>query len=134
MAQVKQLDEADENVTVVTLIRGKNYTFHWYDDEKGESKGYFTFERAVPQPVPDDLANILEELTEDVEDSDGELITKDVFRVERDAPVRSFLAPKKATRFRLVREDVADQPITKAPPRKPLVGKRPGTFGARKTA
>jgi hypothetical protein len=121
----------DDKVTVATLVRGKNYSYHHVTDD-GISHGYTQFERNVPLPVSEEIAVLLEDLVEEVPDGDGDLVTKDMFHIERDAPARAVMAPKKKVRFRLISEEVDERPVTKAPLRKPLVAaKRTGGFKAR---
>lgn len=123
-------NEEDENVIVATLVRGKTYVFHEPTSDGGAGT-YHTFQRSVGVPVSEELAAKLEDLTEDVPDGDGDVITKDMFRIDRDAPAKA-VAPVKKRRFRLVSEEVEERPIVKAPPRKALGAKKAGTFGSRR--
>lgn len=137
MSIVTNNESGDEPVIIATLVRNSIYVFNHMVD--GESKGYYTFERAVPVPVSEELADVLEELTEEVPDSDGDLITKDLFKIDRDAQSRTLVAPRKNVRFRMVREEITETPTIKAPLRKPpsllspapSQGKKPGVFGRR---
>lgn len=115
----------DENVTVATLVRGKQYVFHHFDKENGRTLNYYTFMRAVPLPVPDEVAALLEELYDEVPDGDGELIAKDLFRIERDASRETISPSVRKRRFRMVAEDVEERPITRAPVRKPIAAAKP---------
>jgi hypothetical protein len=62
-------------VNVATLVRGRVY---FYKDQK--------FEVGKPTVVSNELANILEELHEEISDADGERFEKPFFYVQRGVP------------------------------------------------
>lgn len=124
---------ATPTVTLATLIRGKTYSHHVGDGT------YMAFSRNIPKPVDDDLADILEELTESIGTEDDEVIETERFRIERNVPA-SRINPEHAepvTRFRtrMVREEVpVRQPVTtRKVPVIPAPGKKPTGFGRRTT-
>ena len=121
-------------ITLATLIRGKTYSFNTGNGT------YVSFGRNVPKPVPDDVADQLEELVEEIGTDDGDPIEVERFRIERNVPASRVAgggdddeAPVRI-RTRLVREAV---PVRKTlPVRKvPTVGKpKPSAgFGRRNT-
>jgi hypothetical protein len=77
----------DQLINTATLLRGRVYVY----------KGV-TFERGVPVTVPDDLGAELEDMFDEVRDSDNEIIEKPLFSVLYDvvppAPAAS-LAPRR---------------------------------------
>lgn len=103
-------NEAEENVILATLVRGKAYTYHVVEEETGKSVEYIKFERAVPKPISAELADKLELLTEEVPDRDGEMIEKDMFLIDRDATARGSGLISKRIRTRIVREEIEEAP------------------------
>ena len=76
-------------VNTATLIRGKVYSFRHPDSSPQKPLDSLRFERGVPKIIEDSrILNLLEDLTEEIGDGEGELYDKPVFRVDRgvDAP------------------------------------------------
>lgn len=76
-------------VTTVTLIRGQTYTFRHPDNKPTSPKDSLRFTRGEPVVIEDArIVSILEAMTEEVRDGEGEVYEKPVFRINRnvDAP------------------------------------------------
>jgi hypothetical protein len=66
-------------VTTATLVRGKVYVFKGLNQEKAVH-----YKRGIPLVVAADLADELEELVEEIHDSEGEIFDKPYFAIHRD--------------------------------------------------
>lgn len=111
-----------------TLIRNKVYHYNFAPmDTRGQKDfsktEYFTFERNVPKTlraeIAEQLADELEELVEIEQTRDGEdEIERPVFRIDREAQVRTAEEDKtvKRVRMRLVSADEAKKPKLRPPP------------------
>lgn len=115
--------------TTATLIRGKKYSYFYapIDPRTGErdhAKGkFYSFERHIAQVLPPDvavgLADDLDELVDVVSVGDGDEVEKQIFRVDRDAPLRvkEPVDPDRPKRLRLVSADEVRKPKPRPLPR-----------------
>ena len=101
--------ETSDKVTLATLVRGKNYSYF----HKPETK-YYKFRRNVPTVVPTEVADILELEVEEIGTDDGDVIDKEIFRIERNAEMRSSEDAPKRLRMKIVSVDTGDRPVTVA--------------------
>lgn len=101
-----------ETCITATLIRGKKYSFNHVlkRDSMGgvalSDQRFYAFERNIPLPIPEEVADALEDLVDISTDPDGDEIEKPFFRVDRNAQIRRVDdgTPKKV-RMRLVAAD-----------------------------
>lgn len=113
MSKVGTATGSNEQITTATLKEGKTYVYAFYHKDaggnmlEGAKPVYYAFERSVPKRIPDDVADELELLTAEtpLPGSGGrEVVERDIFEIDRDAPAASIpeeMGPKKF-RVRLV--------------------------------
>lgn len=80
---------AIKKVSTATLIRGQTYTLRHPDNKPQSPKDSLRFQRNKPVVIEDARTlSLLENLTEEVRDGEGEVYEKPVFRIDRnvDAP------------------------------------------------
>jgi hypothetical protein len=80
---------AIKKTNTATLIRGQTYTLRHPDHKPQAPKEALRFERGIPVVVEDlRILGILQNMVEEIEDGEGEVYEKPVFRVDRgvDAP------------------------------------------------
>lgn len=80
---------AIKKVSTATLIRGQTYTLRHPDNKPSSPKDSLRFLRGQPAVIEDTrILAMLENLTEEVRDGEGEVYEKPVFRIDRnvDAP------------------------------------------------
>lgn len=77
-----------KKVTTATLIRGSLYSFRHPDNTPQNPVEALRFERGVPVPITDQrIINILESLTDETRDGDGEYFDKPIFRIDHNVPM-----------------------------------------------
>ncbi len=75
---------ATRKVNTATLIRGQTYTLRHPDNKPQSPKESLRFQRGKPVPIEDSrILSLLEDLTEEVRDGEGEVYEKPVFRIDR---------------------------------------------------
>jgi len=97
---------ATRKVTTATLIRGQVYTFRHPDYSPQNPKEPLRFKRGEPKIIEDaKIVTLLENLHEEIPDSDGELTEKPVFRINRnvDAPDEEGSTVRRVSADRAVR-------------------------------
>lgn len=99
-------------VDTATLIRGQIYIFRHPDYTPQNPKESLRFERNKPKVITDPkLLSMLEDLTEETTDGDGEVFDKPLFRINRnveepdsdDAPRKTRLSADRAVKKRPIR-------------------------------
>lgn len=108
---------AKETVILAKLKRGKSYKVN-HDGE------FIEFKRNIPKEVPEDLADMLEELTDEVAvDGTDDKVELDIFEIERDAvPLARRHEGETRRRKRLVTEEVPVKRAVRPKLRKPPTG------------
>lgn len=97
---------AIKKANTATLIRGATYTLRHPDHKPQAPKDSLRFERGVPVVIEDPrILNILQNMMEEIEDGEGEVYEKPVFRVDRgvDAPDETNKGPKRLSATRVVK-------------------------------
>jgi len=100
---------AIKKVNTATLIRGKVYTLRHPDNTPQNPVDSLRFERGVPKSIEDNrILALLEGMVEEIEDGEGEVFEKPVFRIDRnvDAPEDGVRKPTKLSATRTVKKRV----------------------------
>jgi hypothetical protein len=100
---------AIKKANTATLIRGQTYTLRHPDHKPQSPKDALRFERGIPVVIEDlRILGILQDMMEEVEDGEGEVYEKPVFRVDRnvDAP-EAVGGPKRLSATRVVKRRIA---------------------------
>ena len=99
-------------VDTATLVRGQIYIFRHPEYTPQNGKESLRFERGVPKVITDPkMLSILEELTEETQDGDGEVFEKPIFRINRNVeepdgdekPRKTRLSADRAVKKRPIR-------------------------------
>jgi len=79
-----------KKATTATLIRGSLYSLRHPDNTPQNPIEALRFERGVPVPINDTrIVDILENLTEETRDGDGEYYDKPIFRIDENVQVEA---------------------------------------------
>jgi len=79
-----------KKATTATLIRGSLYSLRHPDNTPQNPIEALRFERGVPKPINDTrIVDILENLTEETRDGDGEYYDKPIFRIDENVQVEA---------------------------------------------
>jgi hypothetical protein len=74
-------------VNTATLVRGKVYTLRHPDNKPQSPRDSLRFVKGVPLIIEEPhILRLLENLTDDVTDGDGEVFAKRLFRIDRNVP------------------------------------------------
>ena len=77
-----------KKATTATLIRGSLYSLRHPDNTPQNPLEALRFERGVPKVIDDQrIVAILEDLTEETRDGDGEYYDKPIFRIDTNAQI-----------------------------------------------
>lgn len=98
---------AIRKVNTATLIRGQVYTMRHPDHTPQNPKDALRFERNIPKVIDEaHILAMLEDMTEEIPDGEGEVYEKPVFRIDRnvDAPADARSNVTKLSSTRVVKK------------------------------